>query len=86
MEYVRSSLPVIVNQFSPPDAGHLLYLTGKLVGMQFYPDIAASFPATHDSGPQGFSAHSCSGCTPKAARRGQQSKQWLRHNLTSNGD
>jgi hypothetical protein len=56
MEYVRSSLPVIVNQFSPPDAGHLLYLTGKLVGMQFYPDIAASFPATHDSGPQGFGA------------------------------
>lgn len=40
----------------PPDAGHLLYLTGKLVGMQFYPDIAASFPATHDSGPQGFGA------------------------------
>ncbi|MBQ8104590.1 MAG: hypothetical protein IJ127_17115 [Afipia sp.] len=56
MEYVRSSLPVIVNQFSPSDAGHLLYLTGKLVGMQFYPDIAASFPVAHDSGPEGFGA------------------------------
>ena len=56
MEYVRSALPVTVNLFSPHDAGHLLHLTGRLVGMQFYPDIAASFPATHNSGPQGFGA------------------------------
>lgn len=56
MEYVRSALPVIVNLFSPDDSGHLLHLTGRLIGMQFYPDIAASFPVTHDSGPQGFGA------------------------------
>lgn len=54
MEYVRSALPALVQLFGPDDAGHLLRLTGRLIGMQFYPDIAASLPAARRDGPDGF--------------------------------
>jgi len=53
MEYVRSALPVLVQQLGPHDAGPLLHLTGRLIGMQFYTDIAATFAAQDDS-PLGF--------------------------------
>lgn len=54
MEYVRSALPVIVAQFGPHEAGALLHLTGRQIGMQFYPDLAAGLgPHEHD-GPRGF--------------------------------
>ena len=56
MEYVRSALPVMVQLFGPHDAGHLLHLTGRLIGMQLYTDVAADFTARHDHGPQGFGA------------------------------
>ncbi len=56
MEYVRSALPVIVHLFGPHDAGHLLNLTGRLIGMQFYTDVMAGFADRHDKGPQGFGA------------------------------
>jgi hypothetical protein len=55
IEYVRSSLPVVVQLLGPHDAGHLLHLTGRLIGMQSYTDIAASFPRQEDS-PAGFGA------------------------------
>lgn len=45
MEYVRTALPVVVEQFGPIDAGHLLHLTGRLVGMQFHEELAPRFGA-----------------------------------------
>src|SRR5947207_11474740 len=45
MEYVRTAAPVAVHLFGPQDAGYLLHLTGRLIGMQFYDDIATSFSA-----------------------------------------
>ena len=40
MEYVRTAAPVMVQLFGPEDAGHLLRLTGKLIGMQYFDEIA----------------------------------------------
>ena len=42
MEYVRTGLPVAVQLFGPDDAGYLLHLTGKLIGMQHYDEVAAA--------------------------------------------
>jgi len=43
MEYVRTAAPVAAQLFGPSDAGYLLRLTGKLIGMQYYDDVAAAF-------------------------------------------
>jgi hypothetical protein len=40
MEYVRTAAPVMVQLFGPEDAGHLLHLTAKLIGMQYFDEIA----------------------------------------------
>jgi hypothetical protein len=40
MEYVRTALPLMVQLFGPEDGGHLLHLTGKLIGMQYFDEIA----------------------------------------------
>jgi hypothetical protein len=40
MEYVRTAAPVMVQLFGPEDAGYLLHLTGKLIGMQYFEGIA----------------------------------------------
>ena len=40
MEYVRTAAPVMVQLFGPEDAGYLLHITGKLIGMQFFDEIA----------------------------------------------
>jgi hypothetical protein len=45
MAYVRTAAPVAVQLFGPVDAGYLLHLTGKLIGMQCYDDIAPHFGA-----------------------------------------
>ncbi|KIZ48165.1 MULTISPECIES: hypothetical protein [Rhodopseudomonas] len=45
MEYVRSAAPVAVQLFGPVDAGYLLHLTGKLIGMQYYDEIAPGLGA-----------------------------------------
>jgi hypothetical protein len=42
MEYVKTAAPVMVQLFGPEDAGHLLYLTGKLIGMQYFNEVAAA--------------------------------------------
>jgi hypothetical protein len=47
---------VIVHLLGPHDAGHLLHLTGRLIGMQFYTDMATGLGVRHDQGPQGFGA------------------------------
>jgi hypothetical protein len=46
MEYVRTAAPVMVQLFGPAEAGHLLHLTGKLIGMQYFDEIAHVFSAT----------------------------------------
>jgi hypothetical protein len=40
MEYVKTAAPVMVQLFGPDDAGHLLHLTGKLIGMQYFDEVA----------------------------------------------
>jgi hypothetical protein len=46
MEYVRTAAPVMVQLFGPEDAGYLLHLTGKLIGMQYFDDVAPALSAT----------------------------------------
>src|SRR2546423_13479053 len=46
MEYVRTSAPVMVQLFGPEDAGYLLHLTGKLIGMQYFDEVAAALSST----------------------------------------
>lgn len=43
MEYVKTAAPVMVQVFGPEDAAYLLHLTGKLIGMQYFHEIAKSF-------------------------------------------
>src|SRR3984885_4131375 len=43
MEYVRTAAPVAAQLFGPEDAGYLLHLTGKLIGMQYFDEIARAF-------------------------------------------
>ena len=43
MEYVRTAAPVMVQLFGPEDAGYLLHLTGKLIGMQYFEEVARGF-------------------------------------------
>lgn len=45
MEYVRTAAPVMVQLFGPEDASYLLRLTGKLIGMQYFDEIALSLSA-----------------------------------------
>jgi len=40
MEYVKTAAPVLVQLFGPEDAGYLLHLTGKLIGMQYFDEVA----------------------------------------------
>jgi hypothetical protein len=47
MEYVRTAAPVMVQLFGPQDAAYLLHLTGKLIGMQYYDDVAEALAARH---------------------------------------
>ena len=46
MEYVRTAAPVMVQLFGPEDAGYLLHLTGKLIGMQYFDEVAAALSAS----------------------------------------
>jgi hypothetical protein len=40
MEYVRTAAPVLVQWLGPDEAGHLLHLTGRLIGMQYFDEVA----------------------------------------------
>jgi hypothetical protein len=46
MEYVRTAAPVMVQLFGPEDAGYLLHLTGKLIGMQYFDEAAQALAQT----------------------------------------
>jgi len=45
MEYLRTAAPVAVQLFGPLDAAYLLHLTGKLIGMQYFDEVAAGLGA-----------------------------------------
>src|SRR6266403_4629360 len=47
MEYVRTAVPVMVQLFGPEDAGYLLHLTGKLIGMQYFDEVAEALSMSH---------------------------------------
>jgi hypothetical protein len=47
MEYVRTAAPVAVQLFGPEDAGYLLHMTGKLIGMQYFNEIARGLDSSH---------------------------------------
>ncbi len=40
MEYVKTAAPVMVQLFGPEEGGHLLHLTGNLIGMQYFDEVA----------------------------------------------
>lgn len=48
MEYVRTALPVAVNLWGPHEAERMLNLTARMIGMQFYHDIAAQLGTPAD--------------------------------------
>ena len=58
MEYVRTAAPVMVQLFGPEDAGYLLHLTGKLIGMQYFDEIARGFAASRGAAKE-FAAFLC---------------------------
>ena len=53
MEYVRTAAPVMVQLFGPEDAGYLLHLTGKLIGMQYFDEVAQAL-SHHRGGVEQF--------------------------------
>jgi hypothetical protein len=55
MEYVRTAAPVMVQLFGPEDASYLLHLTGKLIGMQYFDEVAQAL-AQHRGGATEFAA------------------------------
>ena len=58
MEYVRTAAPVMVQLFGPEDGGHLLHLTGKLIGMQYFDEIAHGLAASRGAARQ-YAAFLC---------------------------
>ena len=42
---MKTAAPVMVQGFGPEDARYLLRLTGKLIGMQYFDEIALAFGA-----------------------------------------
>lgn len=53
MEYVKNALPILAEIFGPAEAAHLGRVTGRLIGMQFYAEIAQTLGGT-EPGPRGF--------------------------------
>jgi hypothetical protein len=47
MEYVRTAAPVMVELFGPGEAAHLLRITGKLIGMQYFDEVAQALSQSH---------------------------------------
>jgi hypothetical protein len=54
MEYVRTALPVAANLWGPHEAEQLLRLTAKMIGMQFYHEIAAQLGTPVDKSAASF--------------------------------
>jgi len=54
MEYVRSAFPTALQLWGPDEASHRLRMVGKMIGMQFYHEIARGLGHAYETGPQGF--------------------------------
>ncbi|MBR1222015.1 hypothetical protein JQ557_28710 [Bradyrhizobium sp. U87765 SZCCT0131] len=54
MDYVRTALPVMIGLFGPEEGGHLLHITGRLIGMQYGAGIGAALGAAAGGGAAGF--------------------------------
>jgi len=54
MEYVRTALPIMIGLFGPDEGGHLLRITGRLIGMQYGTQIAVALGAASHGGAAGF--------------------------------
>lgn len=52
MEYVKTAAPVMVQLFGPEDAGYLLHLTGKLIGMQYFDEVAPALGGRRGGTPE----------------------------------
>ncbi len=55
MDYIRTGLPILAELFGPADAAHLARTTGRLVGMQYYDEIAGQLGGVAP-GAAGFAA------------------------------
>jgi len=55
MEYVKTAAPVMVQLFGSEDAGYLLHLTGKLIGMQYFEEVAHALGGGR-GGPKDFAS------------------------------
>lgn len=53
MEYVKNALPILAEIFGPAEAAHLGRVTGRLIGMQFYGEIAETLGGA-GPGAEGF--------------------------------
>jgi len=58
MEYVRTAAPVMVQLFGPEEGGHLLHLTGKLIGMQYFDEVAQALSQSR-GGAREFASFLC---------------------------
>jgi hypothetical protein len=54
MDYVRTLVPEAIQLFGAELAGHLLGLSGRLIGMQFYSQTAAALDVGYEPTPLGF--------------------------------
>ena len=78
MEYVRTAAPAMVQLFGPEDAGYLLHLTGKLIGMQYFDEIASGL-ATGLAADRGDARRilrrSCARCSRRRTMRSPRSRE-----------
>ena len=83
MEYVKTAAPVMVQVFGPEDAAYLLHLTGKLIGMQYFDEIAREpwRRPRRGEGVRGVPARCCSKrrtISPRSARAAVRSRSGSR--------
>ena len=69
MDYVRTILPVLAETFGPAEAHHLGGVTGRLIGMQYYADIAERLGVTGRSADELRRALAAAGRGPGRSRR-----------------
>lgn len=54
MEYVKTALTASIQVFGPDEAGHILMMTGRMIGMQFYHETAEGLGFYPDGTPAQF--------------------------------
>lgn len=54
MEYVRSTYPTALQMWGPDEAAHRLHMAGRMIGMQFYHEVATGLGGSYASNAEGF--------------------------------